>query len=169
MTIFRYWPGGNEFKFLTAKLDELLRLHRLVGQRVGADWEPPSIRPSVESQPSRLWLGTCRAGTKVSRRIALRSNNGSSIDIARLSSDPADFLTDSKILVRPDGTATVDLAFAISGAPGFGRAGLIITHREAGSPPLVGAPVGSGTHILGSAFLDGQVTISGGRADGRDP
>ncbi len=96
-----------------------------------------SIRPSVEAQPSRLWLSTARVGTKVSKRITLRSNDGSPLHVDRLSGEPSDFLAESKVSTEPDGSLAIDLTFAILGDPGYRRGGLTIFQGGGKPRPLV--------------------------------
>jgi hypothetical protein len=51
MTIFRYWPNTRDYESLTADLNELTRLARLMGQRVGPGWTAPALRTMGRGEP----------------------------------------------------------------------------------------------------------------------
>ncbi len=101
---------------------------------VPVDW---SIRPSVEAQPARLWLGTHRSGSRLSKRLILRPNDGAPLTTARLTCDPSDLLEGSKIATEADGSLVLDLDFSIVGNPGIRRGQLTVAVGEGRSNSIV--------------------------------
>jgi hypothetical protein len=85
-----------------------------------------SIRPSVEAQPDRLWLGTHLSGTRISKRMILRSNDGTPLPVVQVTSEPSKYLIGSKATPEADGSIALDLDLAISGDPGIRRGHLSI-------------------------------------------